>query len=502
MDNNNPSVLFMDDSPSAAKAAEMILVKEGLDVTIVKTKDELMEKISGSYLAAIVDLNMPEIGGVEALMNIGFKNPHVLMMAYTAADDEKTRKMLREKDVGHLLKTERNDLIKAAELIKKEHKKRQEDFHKMKQTDLVKISKALGVIDRNIKNLNEEVDGLKDRKAKTEKIVAELLTKLNKLQSTFNDFHISGGDGSKSSNKTATDAYLSGLDQSEKVRAQLEAISKRILPKVAAEHYDKMVSLADKTGGFFREHEKLERLESKLEKAGKKIDQLEEYVRELPEKGGVQEGSEEINRTQVEELVKGPLKELAENIKEDVEESSSKLIKKLENRIEESEDSLQKVHKSQQRIKKAHEELQEAVEKIERNLKGLVTEDDFKKFKSEIGGREGITKESIETMVNNAASNIGQSKEQIENNLKEALDGLLRNLVNDPNSLLYERVEKEAKNHASIAMKNLATEDISSTVYNKMTLFFKDKTKFNGIKYLLTMLLGGGVFYAILKYAL
>lgn len=85
-----PKVLIVEDTPIAAKIAEMILTEMGCIATWVASGEEALLKLSSDFHFILMDLGLPGIDGFEATKQIraGSKDTaHIPIIALTAHDD-------------------------------------------------------------------------------------------------------------------------------------------------------------------------------------------------------------------------------------------------------------------------------------------------------------------------------------------------------------------------------------------------------------------------------
>ncbi len=83
--NKNYSVLVVDDEPGMREFLEIMLTKEGYEVSIARNGEEAIEKIGKeSFDLAIVDIQMPGINGIEVLRNTREKNYNTTIIMITA----------------------------------------------------------------------------------------------------------------------------------------------------------------------------------------------------------------------------------------------------------------------------------------------------------------------------------------------------------------------------------------------------------------------------------
>ena len=83
--NKNYSVLVVDDEPGMREFLEIMLTKEGYEVSIASNGEEAIEKIGKeSFDLAIVDIQMPGINGIEVLRTTREKNYNTTIIMITA----------------------------------------------------------------------------------------------------------------------------------------------------------------------------------------------------------------------------------------------------------------------------------------------------------------------------------------------------------------------------------------------------------------------------------
>ena len=116
--NRVPKVLLVDDIVFFQKMGELYLKNIGCDVTIVENgKDAVLEVVNNNYDVIFMDLQMPEMDGMDATINIRKINKDVLIIGLTAIDcvvdhtdcmdngmDEVMVKPIKQKEMIYLLK--------------------------------------------------------------------------------------------------------------------------------------------------------------------------------------------------------------------------------------------------------------------------------------------------------------------------------------------------------------------------------------------------------------
>jgi len=84
MNDNCPRVLVVDDDPSVVALYKKTLTEEGYEVATAATGEEALAKLDrGRCDAAVVDLVLPGIGGMEVVAAIHETDPHTSIIITT-----------------------------------------------------------------------------------------------------------------------------------------------------------------------------------------------------------------------------------------------------------------------------------------------------------------------------------------------------------------------------------------------------------------------------------
>src|SRR5215469_2192513 len=118
-------VLAVDDEPAASKLLSLILAPPAFRCTTACTAEEALAALQReSFDAIISDLQMPGLGGMELLMAVRHKHPHMAFLVTTGVDDVDVGvKAMRCGADDYLVKPLREDAV-VASLENALHKRR------------------------------------------------------------------------------------------------------------------------------------------------------------------------------------------------------------------------------------------------------------------------------------------------------------------------------------------------------------------------------------------
>ena len=119
------SILIADDDESIRRGLEIIFVKNGYEVEIAETGKEALEKAQGRlFNAALLDIRMPDIGGVDLIAPLKKIHPDMAIIMVTAyATVETVARALREEVSAFIIKPFNTNevLARVREAIEKLH---------------------------------------------------------------------------------------------------------------------------------------------------------------------------------------------------------------------------------------------------------------------------------------------------------------------------------------------------------------------------------------------
>ncbi|MCX7973167.1 MAG: sigma-54 dependent transcriptional regulator [Candidatus Aminicenantes bacterium] len=85
------TILIVDDDPLISRTLKMHLTEKGYEVFLSSSGQEALEKLNRQQLDFILlDIRLPDLGGLEVLRQIKEKNPKASVVVMTAYDDMKT----------------------------------------------------------------------------------------------------------------------------------------------------------------------------------------------------------------------------------------------------------------------------------------------------------------------------------------------------------------------------------------------------------------------------
>ena len=102
----NAPVLIVEDEHSSRAALSRLLARSGYPNRAVATAEEALQLIrsEGTPRAALVDLNLPGMSGLDLIGALSEMDPSVTIVLITAMGGERLRAALRERGVGYLRK--------------------------------------------------------------------------------------------------------------------------------------------------------------------------------------------------------------------------------------------------------------------------------------------------------------------------------------------------------------------------------------------------------------
>ncbi|ODS32731.1 MAG: two-component response regulator [Candidatus Scalindua rubra] len=82
---DKPKVMVIDDEDSVLKTTELILEDEGYQVELCTTGKEAINKLNNDINAVVLDINMPDLSGLQVFEKIKAKNPYVPIIFHTGS---------------------------------------------------------------------------------------------------------------------------------------------------------------------------------------------------------------------------------------------------------------------------------------------------------------------------------------------------------------------------------------------------------------------------------
>ncbi|MDR4497363.1 MAG: response regulator [Candidatus Scalindua sp.] len=102
LEKEKPTVMVVDDERSVLKTTEVLLEEEGYLVKLCLTGKEAIEKLDKNINAVVLDINMPDITGLEVFEKIKAKNPYVPIIFHTGvAKKREDRRDIRRQFKPH-----------------------------------------------------------------------------------------------------------------------------------------------------------------------------------------------------------------------------------------------------------------------------------------------------------------------------------------------------------------------------------------------------------------
>ncbi len=74
---DKPIVMVVDDDDSVLRTTELILEEEGYQVKLCSTGEEAIDKLNKNVNAVVLDINMPDLTGLQVFKKIKAENPYV-----------------------------------------------------------------------------------------------------------------------------------------------------------------------------------------------------------------------------------------------------------------------------------------------------------------------------------------------------------------------------------------------------------------------------------------
>ena len=82
---DQPAVLLVEDNAMAATAGKMMLESLGCEVLLAENGEEGLEKFSDQLQAVVLDIDLPDISGIEIARAIRKNNPTMPLIACTSS---------------------------------------------------------------------------------------------------------------------------------------------------------------------------------------------------------------------------------------------------------------------------------------------------------------------------------------------------------------------------------------------------------------------------------
>ncbi len=74
---DKPIVMVVDDDDSVLITIELILEEEGYQVELCSTGKEAIDKLNKNVNAVVLDINMPDLTGLQVFKKVKAENPYV-----------------------------------------------------------------------------------------------------------------------------------------------------------------------------------------------------------------------------------------------------------------------------------------------------------------------------------------------------------------------------------------------------------------------------------------
>ncbi len=100
-ESEQPIVMIVDDDPSVLKTTGFNLEAEGFKVILCSCGREAIEKFNKDIYSVVLDLSLPDIGGLEVFEELKEKNPLVPIILYTGMEEKGERLRIRRKFRPH-----------------------------------------------------------------------------------------------------------------------------------------------------------------------------------------------------------------------------------------------------------------------------------------------------------------------------------------------------------------------------------------------------------------
>ena len=93
---DKPMIMVVDDEESVRCTIELILEDEGYQVELCPTGKEAIEKLNNNISAIVLDINMPDLTGLQVFEKVKAKNPYVPIIFHTGEAAKKDRRDIRK----------------------------------------------------------------------------------------------------------------------------------------------------------------------------------------------------------------------------------------------------------------------------------------------------------------------------------------------------------------------------------------------------------------------
>src|SRR5947207_2289278 len=99
-------VLIIEDEKVSRKALALLLARQGYEAEAVESAEEALRVLDRGPEpdVALIDLDLPGMSGAEFAEKLSQRNPTVLSVFITAADEDRLARVLRDHDIPHLRK--------------------------------------------------------------------------------------------------------------------------------------------------------------------------------------------------------------------------------------------------------------------------------------------------------------------------------------------------------------------------------------------------------------
>ncbi|MCP5007216.1 MAG: response regulator [Planctomycetes bacterium] len=110
LEREKPTVMVVDDEGSVLKTTEVLLEEEGYLVQLCSTGKDAIDRLDKEINAVVLDINMPDISGLEVFEKLKAKNPYVPIIFHTGvATKREYRRDIRRQFKPHAYVIKGND---------------------------------------------------------------------------------------------------------------------------------------------------------------------------------------------------------------------------------------------------------------------------------------------------------------------------------------------------------------------------------------------------------
>lgn len=150
----NINVLLLEDQPTDALLIKRSVKKAAPNavLTVARNRSEFFEKLEWAVPDVVLaDYNLPDMNGLEALLHIREKKPHLpfIFVSGTLNDEEKVAEAILHGGSGYVLKENLDPLAETLEQVLKNAEKEQaaaQETERQQRETLITLQKAISLL--------------------------------------------------------------------------------------------------------------------------------------------------------------------------------------------------------------------------------------------------------------------------------------------------------------------------------------------------------------------